>query len=303
MKGLSVCITTFNRKELLARAVVSVAQQQNIELEIIIVDDCSNDGTQEMVEEMLKPRDARIRYLRHDTNQGLAAARNTAIGHAEGDWFAFCDDDDQWPADFAIDLLRSGQINPGSHVLLGMPYPACEVCLDFFASAKPLRTLMLAGITPPVASQFYQTAMLKKCGGYNPRIRSGVDHDLWVTLAESENPLVSVTTVNQAIVGTEPGRQRMTTQEEKRRARIKESLEVWEPHIKAAFGDAFYQHFVSSYQIHLDTGFFVKDVQSKRYLSAFLRLNNPVIIGLVIKRLFGIKSSPSYCGAFPPFRY
>jgi glycosyltransferase involved in cell wall biosynthesis len=303
MKELSVCITTFNRKELLGRALASVAQQQNIELEIIIVDDCSSDGTQEMVEQTLRPKDARIRYLRHETNQGLAAARNTAIAHAEGDWFAFCDDDDQWPANFARNLLRSGQINPCSQVLLGMPCPTCEACLNLFSTAKPLRTLMLAGIAPPVASQFYQTAMLKKCGGYNSRIRSGVDHDLWVTLAESENPLVSVATGNTAIVGKEPGRQRMTTQEEKRRARIKESLEVWEPHIKAAFGDAFYQHFVSSYQIHLDTGFFIKDVQSKRYLSAFLRLNNPVTRGWLIRRLFGIKSSPSHCGAFPPFQY
>lgn len=60
-----------------------------------MVDDGSDDDTSKMVEELMTA-DARIDYLRHDTNRGAQAARNTGIRTARGKWLAFLDSDDQW---------------------------------------------------------------------------------------------------------------------------------------------------------------------------------------------------------------
>jgi len=62
-------------------------------LEIIVVDDASRDNTRDVV---LAVRDNRIRYIRHESNRGGSAARNTGIRAATGDYISFLDDDDEW---------------------------------------------------------------------------------------------------------------------------------------------------------------------------------------------------------------
>jgi len=62
-------------------------------IEIIVVDDASRDGTTDVVRGI---QDDRIRYLRHEANRGGSAARNTGIHVARGEYIAFLDDDDEW---------------------------------------------------------------------------------------------------------------------------------------------------------------------------------------------------------------
>lgn len=90
---VSVVIPTHNRSSRLVRAVDSVLRQTYSRLEIIVVDDCSSDNTAEAIARL---DDSRIRYVRHDHNLGGAAARNTGIRLAQGEFIAFLDDDDEW---------------------------------------------------------------------------------------------------------------------------------------------------------------------------------------------------------------
>lgn len=90
---VSVIIPTHNRSVLLERAVKSVRQQTYTRLEIIVVDDASTDDTAEVVKLI---SDSRIRYIRHVSNRGGSAARNTGIEIAQGKYIAFLDDDDEW---------------------------------------------------------------------------------------------------------------------------------------------------------------------------------------------------------------
>ncbi len=91
---VSAIITTYNRPDLLPRAIDSVINQTFDDLECIVVDDCSpNDETTEVVKTI---DDDRVRYIRHDENRGVSAARNTGIEHARGKYIAFLDDDDEW---------------------------------------------------------------------------------------------------------------------------------------------------------------------------------------------------------------
>ncbi|EMA66962.1 glycosyl transferase family protein [Halorubrum aidingense JCM 13560] len=90
---VSVIIPTYNRAETLARAVDSALAQTVDDIEVLVVDDGSTDGTQALIED---GEDPRVRYLAHDTNRGVSAARNTGVEAARGDYVAFLDSDDEW---------------------------------------------------------------------------------------------------------------------------------------------------------------------------------------------------------------
>jgi glycosyltransferase involved in cell wall biosynthesis len=89
----SVVIPTYNRADLIGRAIRSVLAQTYTNFEIIIVDDGSTDNTQEVVQ---KFGDSRIKYVPHDINRGLNNSRNTGIKNSTGEYVAFLDSDDEW---------------------------------------------------------------------------------------------------------------------------------------------------------------------------------------------------------------
>jgi glycosyltransferase involved in cell wall biosynthesis len=90
---VSVVIPTFDRAHLLARAINSVLAQSVHDWEMILVDDGSTDHTAAIVANLT---DCRIRYVRHQANCGGAAARNTGMREARGNYLAFLDSDDEW---------------------------------------------------------------------------------------------------------------------------------------------------------------------------------------------------------------
>ena len=109
MPKVSVVIPTHNRADLLGRAVRSALAQTHGDLEVLITDDASSDGTGEMVARI---GDARVKYFRHDTARGVSAARNTAMTNATGEFIAFLDDDDEWlPEKLRIQLDRFAQLS------------------------------------------------------------------------------------------------------------------------------------------------------------------------------------------------
>lgn len=91
---ISVVIPTFNRSDVLSRAINSVISQTFQDHEVIIVDDGSTDNTAQVVKEIQK-KDERIIYYYQD-NQGPSAARNFGIKKSRGNYIAFLDSDDVW---------------------------------------------------------------------------------------------------------------------------------------------------------------------------------------------------------------
>ena len=88
---ISVVIPTYNRAELLPRALASVNAQTLSPDEVIVVDDGSTDGSRELI----ATRHPECRYLRQE-NRGVSAARNLGIREARGEWIALLDSDDTW---------------------------------------------------------------------------------------------------------------------------------------------------------------------------------------------------------------
>jgi len=93
---VSVIIPTYNRAHLILRAIESVLNQTYGKFELLVVDDCSNDDTETVVDSI---KDDRVRYIKCDKNGGAAAARNRGIQEAKYDWIAFLDSDDVWRKD------------------------------------------------------------------------------------------------------------------------------------------------------------------------------------------------------------
>ncbi len=90
---VSVIMPAYNSGKYIRQAVDSVYIQQ-VPLELIVVDDCSEDNTQEQLERYRQRPD--FFYLRNETNQGVAASRNRGVAMARGKYVAFLDSDDWW---------------------------------------------------------------------------------------------------------------------------------------------------------------------------------------------------------------
>ena len=91
---VSVIMPSYNTDKYIAVSIQSVLDQTYERWELIIVDDCSTDNTDEVVKPFLS--DERIKYLKNDKNSGAAVSRNYALREAKGRWIAFLDSDDLW---------------------------------------------------------------------------------------------------------------------------------------------------------------------------------------------------------------
>ena len=104
---ISVIIPTYNRKKTLARAIQSVINQSLSPFEILIIDDGSNDGTEEWVKENFQ----NIKYI-YQNNRGVSSARNIGVENANGDWVAFLDSDDEWLSNKLHEQVIAIESNP-----------------------------------------------------------------------------------------------------------------------------------------------------------------------------------------------
>lgn len=91
---VSIIMPSYNTANYIEASIESVQHQTYENWELIIVDDCSTDNTDEMVHPFLI--DQRIHYLKNEQNSGAAISRNRALREAKGKWIAFLDSDDLW---------------------------------------------------------------------------------------------------------------------------------------------------------------------------------------------------------------
>ncbi|NQW71520.1 MAG: glycosyltransferase [Actinobacteria bacterium] len=110
---VSIVLITFNDAVRLLRALASLSNQTLRNLEIIVVDDASTDGTAGVVETAISA-DPRIRYVRLDVNSGgCSGPRNRGIREAIGTWVMFCDSDDEYERHAAKNLLLAVERSDG----------------------------------------------------------------------------------------------------------------------------------------------------------------------------------------------
>ena len=92
---VSVIMPSYKCGKFIKESISSVQNQTYQNWELVIVDDCSNDGTVDVVQNMIAS-DKRIKLFVNSCNSGAAVSRNVALKNAQGRWIAFLDSDDLW---------------------------------------------------------------------------------------------------------------------------------------------------------------------------------------------------------------
>lgn len=179
--GVSVIIPTYNRESVVRRAIDSALEQTYRNLEVIVVNDGSTDGTSEV----LGNYGERIRVIRQ-TNAGPSAARNRGATEAAGEVLAFLDSDDRWlpvKIERQMEVLRRGGV--------GMSCCICNARLRS-STGKETTSFEAAGIKSPPAAGilrnparifasrfmlFNQVVAVRKSAF---EYVSGFDEDLWL---------------------------------------------------------------------------------------------------------------------------
>jgi glycosyltransferase involved in cell wall biosynthesis len=113
---VSVVIPTYNRAELLRRALESVASQDYRPIEVLVIDDCSEDDTEVVIDEVRPLLEESggigLRYTALEVNSGPAAARNEGLRQAAGSFVAFLDSDDLWHQSFVSSVVDVMHLYP-----------------------------------------------------------------------------------------------------------------------------------------------------------------------------------------------
>lgn len=110
---VSVVIPTYNRAKIISNALESVLSQTYTNLEIIVVDDASNDNTFEIVKKY-QQENKNISYYYHNSNKGVSSARNLGIKKSQGQYIAFLDSDDQFvpnKIEYQLQVMRDKNVH------------------------------------------------------------------------------------------------------------------------------------------------------------------------------------------------
>ena len=187
MPLVSVIIPTLNRPDFLRAALQSVLGQTVGDFEILVVDDGSTIDPRPVLAAL---DDGRIRYFRHDSNRGEAAARNTGIRNARGTYVAFLDDDDEWlPDKLRLQLDLFGQSPDavacvyGGHVAL-QGLNGRELRRDVPTRRGGLfQELLERNVIGPPSTVMVRRQCLERVGLFDESIAFGVDYDMWIRIA------------------------------------------------------------------------------------------------------------------------
>lgn len=200
MPKVSVIIPTHNRPEFLHSAITSVLNQTFQDFEIIVVDDASKDDTHNVINCI---NDRRIKYIRHEINKGVSAARNTGITASTSDFIAFLDDDDEWMPEKLgkqVDLIENK--SPGVGVVytgfVRMNRKSTEILGQNIPTKRGtiFNEMLIGNWIGTASTPLFRRECFDKVGLFDERISYGEDYDMWIRMSKEfrfeyiEEPLV-----------------------------------------------------------------------------------------------------------------
>ena len=183
---VSVVIPTYNRADLVRRAVESVRKQDYDTWEVIVVDDASTDDTARVISQ-LQQADSRIRLLVQPDRAGAQAARNAGVRASRGEWIAFLDSDDYLLSHSLARRLdaarRTGAGFVHSEGLVLRPGSADPLPFGVGAIEGDGLDALLRGPGPMFQGMLVRRAVLEKAGPLDEKVRAWQEWDTAIRLA------------------------------------------------------------------------------------------------------------------------
>ena len=184
--SISVVIPTYNRKELLKRALNSVISQILQPSEIIVVDDGSQDGTKELV----KRKYPFVKLIRQE-NQGVSNARNRGNLTSKGNWIALLDSDDEWTRCKLFEQCRFVESSPERLLIhtdekwIRDGAPLSQRSYHRKTGGRLfMRSLYRCLISP--SSAMLNRSLFEKYGLFDENLPACEDYDLWLRICLHE---------------------------------------------------------------------------------------------------------------------
>ncbi|AEH36966.1 glycosyltransferase family 2 protein [Halopiger xanaduensis] len=187
---VSVIVPTYNRPERLVRSLESIAEQTYDELEIVVVDDCSETPASEAIEPLRDEFPYELVVIRHDENRGANAARNTGIREASGEFLAFLDDDDEWAPSKVRRQVAAFRRAPED---VGLVYTALQLVdddgeeirtTDASVSGDVTRTLLCRNAIGSFSCVMVRNAAVDDAGLLDEEFPSWQDLDWYIRISE-----------------------------------------------------------------------------------------------------------------------
>lgn len=178
---VSVIMPTWNSSRYVSASIQAILSQTYQNLELIITDDASTDGTPDILRKWAE-KDSRVRIILNTKNGGAGVSRNCSIKEARGQYIAFCDSDDRWTPEKLDTQIRFMQHKKVA--LCFSPYYTCDAHDHYlgYVSAPRRVTLfqMMCDNKIGFLTAIYDTHMLGK--HFMPAQRKRQDHALLLTL-------------------------------------------------------------------------------------------------------------------------
>lgn len=186
---VSVVLPTYNRADLLAEALESLAAQTYRDFEVLVVNDCGEDVSSVIARaESIVPA---IRLFVHDRNRGLPASRNTALAAARGELVAYLDDDDRFLPDHLAEIVPRAHETPAvwfsgflrSELMLEEGrWSLCE-CVEAPFPVFDREKLFLENFAP-VCCFVHPRSFSAELGGFDESLTALEDWDLWLRMSQ-----------------------------------------------------------------------------------------------------------------------
>lgn len=206
---VSIVLPTYNGARYLREAIESCLAQTYRNWELIVVDDCSQDATPDIIAEYMEPN-PRIRSIRHESNKKLPTALNTGHAAARGEYLTWTSDDNRLLPS-AIEELTAYL---DQHPAIGLVY-ADSVLIDDTGSrirdypSQPASKLAYMNAVGPCF--LYRRAVYQSVGSYDPRLFLAEDYDYWLRvyrrfeIARLPKTLYEYRWHGQSLTNTAPG--------------------------------------------------------------------------------------------------
>lgn len=190
MPKVDVIIPAYNAAKYLAAALASVEAQTFEDWRIVLIDDGSTDNTAEVAAPFMERLEQRFTYIRQE-NQGLPAARNTAIRNSSSEYMALLDSDDIWLPNRLAESLRYLESHPRvgvSHSSVAFVDETGEILKTFDTPQKHGEGMVapyiyMRKLQLPCPTVTFRRSCIEKVGLFDETMRATEDRDLWFRIA------------------------------------------------------------------------------------------------------------------------